>query len=157
LTIFTVPDTGGGGVPGPSGPTGATGPEDARYYLRFTHGGGVPIAGTQYLRLGVGVFSSESGDLLTADGTLIGISVTVNAADVTRDYDVEVLSDPAGLAGGPTVLGTLALSGVRQARRRDLAVAVGGLLDLGVRLVRTAGAGASTFTEIIVVVEAKIP
>jgi len=159
VVYFVPPQAGSVGATGSPGPTGPPGSGDARYYLRYTHGGGVPDGGVQYLRLGVGVFSSENGDLMTADGQIRGITVTVNALDGSRSYDVEVLSDPSGVGGtGPTVEATLALpTNTLRARDRSLAIPVVGLLDLGVRLVRTAGAGASTFGEIVVIVEVSIP
>jgi hypothetical protein len=113
MVFFVPPQQGSAGAPGPPGPPG---PADNRYYLRFTHGGGVPSSGTQYLRLGVGVFSSEDGDLPTADYTIRGISISVDAIDAAQTYDVEVLS-----------------------------------------VVRTAGAAASTFGDIVVTVEVSIP
>ena len=107
----------------------------------------------------MGVFSSEDGDLPTADFTIRGISISVDAVDGAQSYDVEVLSDPSGAGGtGPTVEATLALGvGVLRARDRSLAVAIAGLLDLGVRVVRTAGAAPSVFGEIVVTVEVSIP
>ena len=156
MVFFVPPQTGPSGPAGPPGPPGSV---DARYFLRYTHGGGVPDGADQYLRLGVGVFSSEDGDLLTADGQIRGISVAVDAQDSVRGYDVEILSDPSGVGGtGPTVEATLSLAtNTLRARDRTLSVAVSGLLDLGVRLVRTSGAGASSFGEIVVLVEVSIP
>jgi hypothetical protein len=171
MGVFTIPNRDNqpfvipviGGATGPTGPGGGSGGSGisgpARYFLRYTHGGGVPDGADQYLRLGVGVFSSEDGDLLVADGRIRGISVAVNVVDASRSYQVEVLSDPSGAGGtGPTVEATLALpSSTLRARDRTFAVAVPGLLDLGVRLVQTAGAGDSTFDEIVVLVEVSIP
>lgn len=157
MVFFVPPQAGSVGPAGPTGPTGG-GSTDARFFLRYTFGGGVPIGGTQYLRLGVGVFSSEDGDLLTADGQIRGIAISVDGAD-PQTYDVEVLSDPSGAGGtGPTVVATLGLpAATLRARNRAFAVAVAGLLDLGVRVVRTSGVAASVFGEIVVTVEVSIP
>lgn len=162
VTIFTVPKYGGGAGPaGPSGPTGAAGASAARYFLRYTWGGStvVPSGGTRFLRLGQGVFSSETADLLTADGTIRGVSITVDQVDASRDFEVRVISDPSGAGGtGPTTEGTLALPvSTLRSRRRDLAAVVSGLLDLGVSIVRTSGAGGSSFNEAVVIVEVSIP
>jgi hypothetical protein len=158
--VFFVPPQ--AGSPGPAGPTGATGPAgtvDERFYLRFTHGGGIPTSGSQYLRLGVGVFSSQDGALPTADFTIRGVSIAVDQVDGVQAYTVEVLSDPSGAGGtGPTLEASLALPvGILRARDRTLAVAVAGLLDLGVRVVRNAGAAASVFSDMVVTVEVSIP
>jgi hypothetical protein len=127
--------------------------------LRYTHGGGVPASGTQYLRLGVGVFSSENGELITADGQIRGIAISVDQIDGVQAYTAQVLSDPSGGGGtGPTVEASLVLPiSTLRVRDRTLAVPVVGLLDLGVRLVRNAGAAASVFGEIVVTVEVSIP
>ena len=165
--VFFIPPQGAAGPAGPTGPAGPSGPSgptgpgasDNRYFLRFTQGSGVPAGGTQFLRLGVGVFSSEDGDLITADGQIRGISIAVNAVDGVQAYTVEVLSDPSGAGGtGPTVEASLVLPiNTLRARDRTFAVPVAGLLDLGVRVVRNAGVLASVFTDIVVSVEVSIP
>jgi len=157
MVFFVPPQAGSVGPPGPTGPTGG-GSTDARFFLRYTYNGGIPIGGTQYLRLGVGVLSSQDGDLMTADGQIRGIAVAVNAID-PQTYNVEVLSDPSGSGGtGPVVAATLGLPiNTLRFRSRAFAVAVSGLLDLGVRVVRTAGAAVSVFSEIVVTVEVSIP
>jgi hypothetical protein len=159
MVFFVPPQAGTPGPAGPTGPTGSAGSVDERFYLRFTHGGGVPTSGSQYLRLGVGVFSSEDGALPTADFTIRGISIAVDQVDGVQDYTIRVLSDPSGAGGtGPTVEATLALpAGTLRARDRTLAVAVAGLLDLGVRVDRDAGAAASVFSDMVVTVEVSIP
>jgi hypothetical protein len=156
LTIFTVPRL-GGGAPGPPGPPGPAG--QSTYYLQYTGQHGV-LAVQQYLSMGPGVLASQTGGLLTANGTLVGVSVAVDVIDAARSYDVEVLTDPSGAGGtGPTVVATLPLAaGVLRNRVSGLAVAVAGLLDLGVRLTRSAGpAGPSDFKQVAVIVEATIP
>ena len=159
MVFFVPPQAGSVGPAGPTGPTGASGAADARYFLRYTTDSGVPIGGTQYLRLGVGVFSSQDGDLMTADGQVRGIAVAVDLIDPIQPFAVQVLSDPSGAGGtGPTVIATLNLpASTLRVRNRALAVPVVGLLDLGVRLVRLAGAAPSAFQEIVVLVEVSIP
>jgi hypothetical protein len=107
----------------------------------------------------VGVFSSENGDLLTADAQIRGIAIAVDQVDGVQAYTAEVLSDPSGAGGtGPTVEASLVLPiNTLRVRNRALAVPVSGLLDLGVRLVRGAGVAASVFGEIVVTVEVSIP
>jgi len=147
VSIFTVPDCGGGGG-GPPGPPGAS-----TYFWRFTVDDGVPNGGGRYLRLGEGVFSSQAGAMLTGDGELNGISFVADAADGSRDYDLEILSDPAG---APVVLATLPISGVQRNRVRGLAVSIVGLTEVGARLVRTSGSGPSSFNRVVVTVEVSI-
>jgi hypothetical protein len=156
MVYFVPPQAGSVGPPGPPGPPG---PADDRYFLRYTHGGGVPTSGSQYLRLGVGVFSSENGDLMTADGQIRGIAIAVDQIDGVQAYTAEVLSDPSGAGGtGPTVEASLILPvSTLRVRDRTLTVPISGLLDLGVRLVRNAGVAASVFGEIVVTVEVSIP
>lgn len=167
MTIFTVPTLGGAAGPpgppgpvGPSGPTGAAGPTgDNTVFLRYSSDVGVPSGGLQYFRLAAGVFASEAGDLSTADATIRGVSVNVDSVDVSRAYDVEVLTDPSGAGGtGPTLVATLSLAtNTLRARSSSYVVAVSGLLDIGVRMRRTSGSGASTFQEAVVIVEVSLP
>jgi hypothetical protein len=86
--------------------------------------------------------------------TITGISVRVDAVDAARNYNVDVISAPST---APASLQTLALNGVISNQVSGLAVAVGGAgTEVGVRLVRTAGAGRSTFRRIVVAVRFKI-
>lgn len=104
---------------------------------------------------------SQTGALLTADGTIRGISVTVDQVDLTRTYSVQVLSDPSGAGGtGPTVEAAVPLpANTLRVRNRSFSNAVAGLQDLGVRLTQTfpLAPSASTFEEIVVIVEVSIP
>jgi hypothetical protein len=146
--------TGDDGTTGPTGTTGNTGPQSNRYFLKFSINGGVGAGGTQYMLIGEKTFSSEVGIRLPAAATLIGITYSADAADASRDYDVEVLSDPAG---SPAVLGSaLAISNVTAASRRDLSASIGATVLIGVRLTRTTGAGNSSFTDAVVLVEIEI-
>jgi len=141
------------GFSGTSGISGFSGPSKNRYFLRYTASNSVPGGGTLYLSAG-GVTTSSAGELLTTASTLIGIAVSVGTA-ATKDYDVEIVSDPAG---SPSVLGTLALtSGNTTNSRRDLSASIGSSTLVGARMVRTSGGGASVFSNIIVEVEVSIP
>ena len=105
----------------------------------------------QYLDIGKGVNCFDVGLPLVAAATLIGIAVSVDVADASRNFDVEVVKDPAGT---PAVLGSaLALSNVTRNSRRDLVAAIAATDMLGVRLTRTSGTGKSSFKKTIVVVE----
>lgn len=156
MTIFCVPPCGGGG--GGAGPPGP--PGDTRFFLTFTAPSGVPAGGTQYLSL-ANVMGSQTGALLTADGAIRGISATVDQVDLTRTYSVQVLSDPSGAGGtGPTIEASVALpANTLRVRDRTFNNSVSGLQDLGVRLVQTfpLAPSASTFEEIVVIVEVSIP
>jgi hypothetical protein len=84
---------------------------------------------------------------------ITGISVRVDAIDVARNYNVDVISSPSG---APISLQTLALNGVIFNRVSGLNVPIGVAgTEFGVRLVRTGGAGNSVFTNIVVVVRMK--
>ena len=157
MSIFTIPSFGGGGGGGP-GPPGPAGP--VTHILRYTHGGGVPASGIQSLRLGVGVFSSENGDLITADFTIIGVSFATDALDAGHAFDVNVMTDPSGSGGtGPTAVATLPVPvSTQRVRDRTFSVGVAGLLDLGVEMIRTSGpATPSVFGEMTVLVEVTLP
>ncbi len=118
---------------------------------RYSHDSGVPGSGTRYLRTGEGIVCSSAGDVLDDASTLVGVSVNVDVADGARDYAIEIISSPSGV---PVVLATLPLaSGLRTAKDRSLAVAVPADTEIGARLVRTAGVGASTFADINVIAE----
>lgn len=155
MTIFTVPNYSGGvGPPGPPGPPGAAG---AASYLTYGSAQPVPGSGILYLQADGGVITSTTGCVVPADSTLIGISIAVNTLPV-NSYNVEILSDPSGVGGtGPTVLATLPLVGVLRNRTRALAIPITGLLDIGARLVRTAGAGPSVFNRTVVIAEVTTP
>lgn len=128
---------------------------DRAVTYRYTHNSRVPGSGTRYLRTGQGFVCSQGGDRLMVASTLTAISVEVELADVTNDYDVEVISSPSGVA---VVLGTLALpSTSKGASTRALSVAVPINTEVGVRMVRTAGAGQSDFRRINVTVEYTTP
>ena len=127
-----------------------------RYFLRFTFNNKVGPGGEQFLSIGDNLLCSEVGERLTADSTLRGISYSADAADSTRVYDVEVVSDPAGT---PALIGSgLTINNETNDARRDLSTAITAASTLiGVRLRRTSGTGQSTFSKGTVLVELSIP
>lgn len=119
--------------------------------FRYTRNNKVPGSGTRYLRTGQGVDCSSAGDRLIRDVKITGISIRTNVSDGSRDYDVEVVSNPSGT---PSVLATLALpSGSNSEGDDTLAVDVSAPTEIGVRLVRTSGSGSSAFNRINVNVQ----
>lgn len=145
-------DGSGGFIMGPQSGAGAT-----RFAVQFSHDGGVPSFGTRYLRYGEGNISSIAGFVLSAVGTFRGVTIQVNTTD-TNAYDIEVISDPAGRLGAAVVLGTVNLAAAALfAIDRTFAVAVASGVELGVRVVRSAGSGVSTFSAINVQTEWSIP
>ena len=125
------------------------------YFLRYTRPTGVPVGGTQYLDLGPSVVSSSIGERLPFAATLKGLTISLNVVDVTRDYSLQLLSDPAGAFA---VLATLTVpAGTLDKVDRTYAVAIPSGTKIGARLIRTSGAGASTFEEVDVLVEITTP
>jgi hypothetical protein len=106
------------------------------------------------MMVGEKVYSSEVGIRLSAAATLRGITFSADAADASRNYDVEILSDPAG---SPAVLGSLAITNETDDARRDLSAAIGSGVLIGARLTRTSGTGKSDFTDAVVLAEISIP
>jgi hypothetical protein len=102
------------------------------------------------------VLSSEVGIRLPAAATLVGITYSADAADSSgRIYHVEVLSDPAG---SPALLGSaLVIDNETDDARRDLSAAISAGTLIGVRLRRDSGAGSSSFTDVVIIVEVSIP
>ena len=113
-------------------------------YLVLTHSGGVPGgSGQRYLRLGQNVLSSQTGFALPRALDLTGMTLTVSTPSANV-YAFEILADPAGKAGGPTVLGTLpfpAASVVQSITFALGAIPVALGTEIGGRVVRTFGAG----------------
>lgn len=125
------------------------------YFLRYTRPTGVPIGGTQYLDIGPGTVSSSVGERLPVAATLKGVTISLNIVDGTRDYSLQVLSDPAG---APAVLATLTVpTGTLDKADRSFAVAIPAGTKIGARMIRTSGAGVSDFDEIDVLLELTIP
>jgi hypothetical protein len=100
--------------------------------------------------------SSSCGEILTAAATFRGLTVTVDTAEATNNYDVELISDPTGAR---TLIGSaLTLTaGNRTAKRRDQSAAIVADTEIGARVVLSSGSGASTFSDVVVVVELSIP
>jgi hypothetical protein len=120
--------------------------------FRYTGNSGIPGAGTLYLSTGPGVACSAAGDRLIEDVLLTGLSIRTDTVDASRDYRVEVLLTPSALT--PTVLATLDLpSGSNSEGRNDLEVLILAPNEVGVRIVRAAGGGASSFNAINVNVQ----
>jgi len=119
--------------------------------MRYTHDSGIPASGTRYLRTGQSILCSSAGDRLINDVRMIGMSIRTNATDAVRDYDVEFIRDPSG---SPVVLATLPLpSGSKSEGDNTFDAAVLATDEIGVRMVRTSGTGASTFNQINVNVQ----
>ena len=122
--------------------------------FRYTVSSGVPGGGIRFLETGSGFSCSSAGDRLISDINITGISVRVNATDGDRDYQVQVVSSPSGISGPTIVLATLDLPSASVSEgRNDLAVFVAAPTEIGVRFIRTAGIGASTFKDINVIVQ----
>ena len=120
------------------------------YDLGFALPGSIPGGGSRFCDF-QGVATSLAGYVVTLATNIIGISVAVNVAAVNT-YAVQILLSPT--AAAPVVLATLSLDGTERTDfRRDLSVAVAAGAELGARLVRTAGAGASSFNRAIIGVE----
>lgn len=122
--------------------------EDTRLLThRYSSTGGVPGAGTRFLQAGT-VATSSVGDQLPMATTLVGASIRVDVIDASRSYNLQILSSPSGVA---TVLATLVLPvSTISVVNFSLSVSISSNVELGARLVLATGAGASTFSNIIV-------
>jgi hypothetical protein len=156
----------GTGDPGPTGPTGdtgdtgdqgetgPTGPDDDEIELLWTRNTKVPGGGILFLDNGT-VNCAVAGVTTATAMSITAITVRVGTADVDRNYNVDVISSPS--SGAPVSLQTLSLNGVISNFISGLSVAVGlAGTEVGVRLVRTSGAGSSAFDNIVVTVRFKI-
>lgn len=110
------------------------------------HNAGVPDSGIRFLRFGQSVITSLSGFRLPATGGVLkGLTIQTQNSSA-NDYQVQLLSDPSGRAAGPTAIAGAVLSlpaGSVFARDRSLSIAVADL-ELGVWVLRTAGAATGT-------------
>lgn len=136
----------GTGITGLQGNTGVSNRYTA---LIFTHDSGVPAGGTRYLRTGQGVVCSSDGIRIDPASTISVVTIKVEASDGSRNYNVEVISNPSG---SPSVLATLALSTGNTNAGGTFSAAVSSGTELGVRVVRSSGSGGSTFNFINVLV-----
>jgi hypothetical protein len=113
----------------------------------------VPNGGTLYLDNG-SVNCAVAGITTATAMSITAISVRVDAVDAARNYNVDVVSNPST---APVSLQTLALNGTISNQVSGLSVAVGAVgTEVGVRIVRTSGAGPSTFRHIVVTVRFSI-
>jgi len=114
--------------------------------LGLHHNAGVPDSGIRFLRFGDSVITSLSGFRLPATGGVLkGLTIQVQNSSA-NDYQVQLLSDPAGRAAGPTAIAGAVLSlpaGSVFARDRSLSIAIADV-ELGVWVTRTAGAAIGT-------------
>lgn len=125
-------------------------------YLVWTRDARVPGGGTLYLETGDREVASSVGILLPSGVTIKGLTVAVNNADATNDYQLQVVTDPTGtptLVAGATLDLTL---GNRTNDRRDLSIALA-KVEHGLRLIRTGGAGNSDFNRVTAVMEVELP
>jgi hypothetical protein len=137
-------------------PIASTGPGTDGFggVFRYTASSGVPGGGTRFLETGSGFACSSAGDRLISNVNITGISIRIDVADLARDYQVQVVTNPSGVSGPTTTVATLDLpSGSVSEGRNDLAVFVTAPTEIGARLVRTAGGGSSTFRDINVLVQ----
>lgn len=145
--------SGGTGLAGVTGITGTTGiagitglGADSFTYIEFSCGqtvlGG---SGIRFLKVG-DVFTSATGYNLFEAITLTGISLRTNISDATNDYDLEILSSPSS---SPTVIATLSYPSGTISTSTTVSVAISAGTEIGARMVRTAGAGSSDFSDYI--------
>jgi hypothetical protein len=114
----------------------------------------VPGGGTLFLDNGA-INCAVAGVTTATAMSITAISVRVDSADATRNYNVDVISSPS--SGAPGSLQTLSLNNVVSNFTSGLSVAVGAAgTEVGVRLVKTSGAGSSSFDNIVVTVRFKI-
>jgi len=110
------------------------------------------------MRLGQNVFANDVGEVMPADFTIRRITFAADAVDASRTYAVEVLTDPANIAAArATVASTTVPISTRLHRSAALAVAVSGVVDIGVRIRLLTGTGNSSFGDVSVNVEISIP
>jgi len=144
--IQGVTGVAGTGVTGLQGNTGVSNRYTA---LTFTHDSGVPGGGTRYLRTGQGIVCSSAGIRIDPASTIAIVTIRVDVSDGSRNYDVEVISTPSG---SPSVLATLSFASGNVSAGGTFSAAVSSGTELGVRVIRTSGSGASTFNFINVLV-----
>jgi len=105
----------------------------------------VPSAGTLQLR---GAGNSLSGFRILRAGYLVSASIQVEVVDATRAYNLDIRRNGVSIATVPLAISTL---GNAVAVTSPIALAIGDVITAF--MVRTSGAGASTFTEENAVVE----
>lgn len=101
----------------------------------------VPNSGTLYLNHIDGVTASEVGLVLPAAVTITGLTISVNDANPTKDYRLELIDDPTGT---PSVLAFVDLLATNRSNiDRSFSVSVPSGTELGMRVRRITGAGNS--------------
>lgn len=112
---------------------------------RFSARASVGAGGTRFLETLRGIPTSNTGEIFTDEVRLKGISIKVNNADATRSFRVEVFRD----SSSPVVIATLDLPvNNDRAFRRDLDIVIPAGTEVGARVVRASGSGASSFNRI---------
>lgn len=121
--------------------------------LSFGQVTNVPGGGTLYL-MGAGtVLTSAAPIRILRSGTITAAMITVDAADATRSYKLSIQTS-ATIGGTYTEVASLALAATNQsAATTALAVAVTAGHFMRIAVIRTAGAGGSTFSNINAMVE----
>lgn len=144
------------GIQGTTGIQGVTGIQNTSIaLLRYVSGIEVPIEGSLFLQTGADFATSSTGDRLATDSSLFAISVEVDVADPSNDFDVEIVTDPTS---SPTVIATLSLpSGSRGVSSTGYAVNLPANTEIGARLVRTSGSTESAFADCNVLVYLSTP
>ena len=88
------------------------------------------------------------------DGTIVSVTAYLDTAVVSGNtYVVEIFHTPSS----PTVLATLTLSGGENNDVNTFSVSVLTTQEIGARIRRTVGSGASAFSDINVILEVSIP
>jgi hypothetical protein len=99
------------------------------------------------LRTGQGILTSICGDRIPRDSTLSYITIEVDSTEASNTYNVEILSSPTN---SPSVLSTLLLPASVRGDSTTVSVGISANTEVGARVVRNTGAGASTFNYISV-------
>ena len=115
-----------------------TGSGDDKARFQFGATATVPAAGTRQL-LGPG--NTLSGVRMNRAGTITGASIQVDSVDATRTFDLDIRINAASVATLALPVSTFGAHSVAL----SVAVAAGDVLTAF--MVRTSGAGASTFSE----------
>lgn len=123
-----------------------------RFTVRWTGSAGVPTTGSVFLQPGPNVIASTSGESFSIDTQLERISITVDTAETTKQYTVQVGTDPTGSF---TPFATLVLPATSRIAfsASDIGVSLSAGVEYGVRLLRTSGGGSSTFQDSVVALE----
>ena len=138
------------GPQGPPGTSGFTGSNNFVTNFRYTQDTGVPAGGVQYLKSGQNIYTSFVGDRIPLDSTLINITTAVDTIDPSNSYLVEILKDPSGVTGGIPIDSVLLPINTLGVSALGLTGAISAGSEIGGRISRVSGSGASAFNNIIV-------